>query len=215
MTTLQQRILSSLILAPLVIAAIWYGSWPFWGMLLFAFAIGVYEWTNVARKTDIDLPVSVFGILYIAFGMACFGVLRDHGLLPVVMLICAVWMSDIGAYAAGKMIGGPKMAPSISPNKTWAGLGGGIAGSIAVFFVADMISPHYNGGALLNIAYGTVIAITGQMGDLLVSKLKRRAGVKDMSQLIPGHGGLLDRIDSLLLACPVFFFMLKLVGAVL
>lgn len=215
MTTLQQRILSSLILAPLVIAAIWYGSWPFWGMLLMAFAIGVYEWTNVARKTDIDLPVSIFGILYIAFGMACFGVLRDHGLLPVVMLICAVWMSDIGAYAAGKMIGGPKMAPSISPNKTWAGLGGAIVGSIAVFFAADMISPHYNGGTLLNIAYGAVIAITGQMGDLLVSKLKRRAGVKDMSQLIPGHGGLLDRIDSLLLACPVFFFMLKLVGAVL
>lgn len=215
MTTLQQRILSSLILAPLVIAAIWFGSWPFWIMLLVAFAIGVYEWTSVAQKTDVDLPASIFGILYIAFGMACFGVLRDHGILPVVLLICAIWMSDIGGYAAGRIIGGPKMAPSISPNKTWAGLGGAIAGSILVFIGADLITDHYNGGLLLNIVYGTVIAISGQTGDLLVSKLKRRAGVKDMSNLIPGHGGLLDRIDSLLLACPVFFFMLKAVGAML
>ncbi len=215
LSTLSQRILSSLVLAPLVIAAIWFGGWPFWGLLLVAFAIGVYEWTSVAQKTDVDLPVSIFGILYIAFAMACFGVLRDQGIVPVVMLICAVWMSDIGGYAAGRMIGGPKMAPSISPNKTWAGLCGAIAGSILVFFGADMLSPQYDGGALLNIVYGTVIAISGQLGDLLVSKLKRRAGVKDMSQLIPGHGGLLDRIDSLLLAVPVFFFMLKSFGALL
>lgn len=215
MTTLQQRILSSLILAPLVIAAIWFGSWPFWIMLLVAFAIGVYEWTSVAQKTDVDLPASIFGIVYIAFGMACFGVLRDQGIVPVVLLICAVWMSDIGGYVAGRMIGGPKMAPTISPNKTWAGMGGAIAGSILVFIAADVISNVYNGGLLLNIVYGAVIAITGQLGDLLVSKLKRRAGVKDMSHLIPGHGGLLDRIDSLLLACPVFFFMLKTMGALL
>lgn len=215
MTTLQQRILSSLILAPLVIAAIWFGSWPFWIMLLVAFAIGVYEWTSVAQKTDVDLPVSIFGILYIAFGMACFGVLRDQGILVVVLLICAVWMSDIGGYVAGRLIGGPKMAPSISPNKTWAGLGGAIVGSILVFVGADIISDLYNGGALLNIVYGTVIAVSGQAGDLLVSKLKRRAGVKDMSHLIPGHGGLLDRIDSLLLAAPVFFFILKVAGALL
>lgn len=215
MTTLQKRILSSVVLAPIVIAAIWFGSWPFWAMLLLAFAIGVYEWTSVAQKTDVDLPASIFGILYIAFSMACFGVLRDQGILVVVMLICAVWMSDIGGYAAGRLIGGPKMAPSISPNKTWAGLGGAIAGSILVFVAADLVTEQYNGGMLLNIVYGAVIAISGQAGDLLVSKLKRRAGVKDMSNLIPGHGGLLDRIDSLLLACPVFFFIIKAAGALI
>ncbi len=214
MTTLQKRILSSLVLAPIVIAAIWYGSWPFWGLLLVAFAIGVFEWTSVAQKTDVDLPASIFGILYIAFAMACFAVLRDQGILTVVMLLCAVWMSDIGGYIAGRMIGGPKMAPTISPNKTWAGMGGAIAGSILVFIGADILTT-YDGGILLSIVYGMLIAISGQAGDLLVSKLKRRAGVKDMSNLIPGHGGLLDRIDSLLLASPIFFFVLKSAGALL
>lgn len=214
MTTLQQRILSSVILAPLVIGAIWYGSWPFWIMLLVAFAIGVYEWTTVAQKTTVDLPASLFGILYIAFSIACFAVLRDGGLWVVILLIGAVWMSDIGGYVAGRTIGGPKMAPSISPNKTWAGLGGAIAGSILVFLIADLAG-IFQGGIALSVLYGALIALSGQAGDLLVSMLKRRAGVKDMSRLIPGHGGLLDRIDSLLLASPVFFFVLKLVGALL
>lgn len=213
-STLTKRILSSVVLAPLVIGAIWYGSWPFWIMLLVAFAIGVYEWLSVAQKTDVALPASLFGILYLAFSIACFAVLRDHSLWIVVIVISAVWMSDIGGYVAGRLIGGPKMAPTISPNKTWAGLGGAIAGSILVFIIAGMTSV-FSGGLLLSVVYGAVIALSGQAGDLLVSKLKRRAGVKDMSHLIPGHGGLLDRIDSLLLACPVFFFVLKLVGALL
>jgi phosphatidate cytidylyltransferase len=214
MSTLTLRILSSAILAPIVIAAIWYGSWPFWIMLLVAFAVGVYEWLSVSQKTDVALSASLFGILYLAFSITCFGVLRDHGIWIVVLLISAVWMSDIGGYGAGRLIGGPKMAPKISPNKTWAGLGGAIVGSILVFVIANFFS-IFNGGLVLCLVYGGLIAVSGQAGDLLVSKLKRRAGVKDMSHLIPGHGGLLDRIDSLLLAGPVFFFTLKVIGALL
>lgn len=202
------RIASSVVLAPLVIAAIWYGSWPFWGMVLLAFAIGVYEWLSVASKTDIDFPASVFGIIYIAFCMVCFALLRGEGVWVVLVLITAVWLSDTGAYAAGKMIGGPKMAPRISPNKTWAGLGGAIVGASFSFIVFSALG-LFQSPLWMTLIYGIMIALSGQAGDLLVSALKRRAGVKDMGHIIPGHGGLLDRIDSLLLASPIFFFALK------
>ena len=208
------RIASSVVLAPLVIGAIWQGAWAFWLMLLVAFALSVYEWLNVASKTDVALPASVFGIIYVAFSLACFALLREQGLWLVLALLVAVWLSDTGAYAAGKTIGGPKMAPTISPNKTWAGLGGAIAGAALAFALIGALG-YFHGSWWQMIAYGFVIALSGQAGDLLVSKLKRRAGVKDTGHLIPGHGGLLDRIDALLLACPVYFFLLKMVSALL
>lgn len=210
--TLAKRTVSTVVLAPLVLAAIWQGSWAFWAMLLVAFAISVYEWLSVAQKTDIAFPASIFGIVYPAFSITCFALLREEGMWLVLALILAVWASDICAYAAGKTIGGPKMAPVISPNKTWAGFAGAVAGAVAV-----TLSLHLSGVLAGGIAFaalgGALIGLGGQGGDLLVSMLKRRAGVKDMGALIPGHGGLLDRIDSLLMACPLFFLLLYLGGA--
>ena len=130
-----------------------------------------------------------------------------------------VWAADIGAFFVGKYFGGPKMAPRISPNKTWAGLGGGcdFAGVIAILFfcVNVLVSPEAVFswmGVVLIFVLGVVIALAGQAGDLLISAMKRKTGVKDTGTLIPGHGGLLDRIDSMLLAAPVFYVLFSLFG---
>ena len=143
----------------------------------------------------------------------------------VLGLLFSVWATDTGAYIAGKTIGGPKMAPTISPNKTWAGLAGGIASSVAVLFAYVHAIGPYLGNLIRNdlnmpegfstlsiLLIGFAIAVSGQIGDLLISMQKRRVGVKDTGALIPGHGGILDRIDGLLLAAPVFLVCLKVMG---
>jgi phosphatidate cytidylyltransferase len=114
----------------------------------------------------------------------------------VLWLISVVWAADIGAYAAGRLIGGARLAPRVSPNKTWAGLAGGIgfaAATSAGFAGANGHLQLFGPAAL-----GAVLGLTAQAGDLAESWMKRRFGVKDTSALIPGHGGLLDRVDGLL-----------------
>jgi hypothetical protein len=152
-----------------------FGSWPFWILLLIAFAIAVYEWLNVASRTNFELPASIFGIVYIAFSMVCFALLREQGQWIALVLLAAVWLSDTGAYIAGKLIGGPKMAPTISPNKTWAGMGGAILAQ-PWRSVSWPVIRCLKGSVLQGVMYGAIVAVSGQMGDLLVSMLKRRAG---------------------------------------
>lgn len=148
--------------------------------------------------------------LFHAAGMALIGLfciaflwLRaypDYGRELVFWLVGAVWLTDTGAYLSGKTIGGPKMAPRISPNKTWAGLAGGAVA--AVVWSAGWLA-WLDGAALAPYALAAVfLAILAQAGDLSVSVAKRRFGVKDSSNLIPGHGGVLDRLDGMLLTGP-------------
>jgi len=113
-------------------------------------------------------------------------------------LLLLVWATDIGAYAAGRLIGGPLLLPVVSPKKTWAGLVGGVvsAGLVGLGVGLALSLPH---PAWLAVASG-VLAVVAQAGDLMESWVKRRWGVKDSSNIIPGHGGLLDRVDGLLAA---------------
>ena len=130
------------------------------------------------------------------------------GLELVIWLVVAVWLTDAGGYFFGKMIGGPKLAPRISPNKTWAGLGGGIL--LATLWSVAALS-WGNGHAIGPvIAVAVCIAMLAQLGDLSVSAVKRRFNVKDASGLIPGHGGVLDRLDGMLLTGPAAAFVLVL-----
>ncbi|HEY1605151.1 MAG TPA: phosphatidate cytidylyltransferase [Allosphingosinicella sp.] len=127
----------------------------------------------------------------------------------VYWLMLVTWATDICAYFAGRRIGGPKLAPSISPNKTWAGLIGGMAGALIVgglfAWACDLEMPFLYLGALM--------AILAQLGDLYESWVKRRCGVKDSSNLIPGHGGVLDRLDGLLpVIVATLLVMVALVG---
>lgn len=141
-----------------------------------------------------------WGILYVGLPTVALVWLRGEGaagrgLLLAVLL--AVWATDSGAYAFGRLIGGPKLAPAISPSKTWAGLLGGMACSALVGAGAALAA----GGPLAGLMVaGAVLAVVAQAGDLLESWVKRRWGVKDSSGIIPGHGGVLDRLDGLLSA---------------
>lgn len=119
----------------------------------------------------------------------------------ILFLLFVVWASDIGAYAVGRLVGGPKLAPAISPGKTWSGAAGGLAVAALVGeAAAQAMHPAPLGHAA---AVAAVLGVASQLGDLGESALKRWAGVKDSSRMIPGHGGLLDRLDGVLAAAPV------------
>jgi phosphatidate cytidylyltransferase len=142
------------------------------------------------------------GIAYI--GLPCIALVWLRGEDPagralVLWLLLAVWATDVGAYFAGRLIGGPRLAPRLSPNKTWAGLIGGALCAAAMALIVPLLEP--GGPSVTALAVGgAVLAVVAQAGDLAESSVKRRFGAKDASHLIPGHGGLFDRVDGLLAA---------------
>jgi phosphatidate cytidylyltransferase len=136
------------------------------------------------------------GFLYAAAAQLASVLVRfdpDYGWFALVLVLLVVWASDIGGYAAGRSIGGPKLAPKVSPNKTWAGAIGGFAGSLAM---AAGWAALGAGKIVPIVLVGAVLSVASQLGDLFESAVKRRFGVKDSSHIIPGHGGLLDRLDG-------------------
>ncbi|MFQ5773196.1 MAG: phosphatidate cytidylyltransferase [Kiloniellaceae bacterium] len=168
-------------------------------------AAGAVAVTVMARRTGRSGAVwPGLGVVYLAAACLAFLWLRQdptRGRELVFWLLAVVWSTDVGAYFAGRALGGPKLAPSISPNKTWAGLGGGMLAAAGVgVAAAAMRGDDYLRLVLLSIA----LAVVAQVGDLFESRLKRRFGVKDSSALIPGHGGVLDRIDGILAGALVF-----------
>lgn len=146
-------------------------------------------------------PQLALGPLYVGLPVLGLLVLRDHpqGFLLTLWAMALVWASDTGAYFAGRAIGGPKLAPAISPNKTWAGFFGGLvaAGIFAAILVVAFGLP------VILALFTPLLAILSQIGDLYESHLKRKAGVKDSGNLLPGHGGVLDRLDGLVAVAPV------------
>jgi len=146
-----------------------------------------------------------WGIPYTGLGSIALLSLRADpvvGLTDTLFLLLVVWGSDIGAYMIGRLVGGPKLAPAISPGKTRSGAVGGLIGAIAAG-VAVAVLTHRTDALARAAAIAAVLGVVAQAGDLLESLLKRHCGVKDSSNLIPGHGGLLDRLDALLTAAPV------------
>lgn len=141
------------------------------------------------------------GIPYVGLPAMAFVVLRNDpetGLFALLWLLAVVWCADIAAYFFGRIIGGPKLWPAVSPNKTWAGLGGAVLGGLVAGTVAAFAMSL---GAVLPLTLtGALLGLFEQGGDLFESALKRHHGVKDSGDLIPGHGGLLDRVDGLVAA---------------
>ena len=168
-----------------------------------------------------DIAWAVAGVLYIVVAVTAAARLRaaPEGLALCAWLLLAVIATDTGAYIVGRTMGGPKLAPSISPGKTVSGLLGGIAAAAAVSIAVSMagmlaeadVMPMQRGVGVV-AAIGAAIAVTAQAGDLLESWLKRRAGVKDSGTLIPGHGGVLDRLDGYLAATPMFAVLILVLG---
>ncbi len=198
------RILSALVLAPIVLLCVYAGGLWFTGLVALGALIALFEWIRLTRSGDTGgterLSWLVFGSVYILAACISLAQLREDaaGWPVVLFLFVTVWLADTGAYLAGSLIGGPKLAPRISPNKTWAGFVGALVASGAAGGIFYVLFPEIE-----PIKLAFVGAVTGgisQLGDLAESFAKRRFDVKDSGVIIPGHGGILDRIDGLMAA---------------
>ena len=170
-----------------------------------ALVLGLVLYLMVRLAGDARPMIAGFGVSYIGFACLAGLWLRDQpniGFELVLFLGAAVAATDSGAFFAGRMIGGPKLAPNISPNKTWAGLAGGALAAAAVGYLVALAfsAARPDLAAMLAVS----IALAAQAGDLLESALKRHVGVKDSGWLIPGHGGVLDRLDGVIAATTLF-----------
>nr|WP_246330061.1 CDP-archaeol synthase [Endobacter medicaginis] len=162
------------------------------------------------------------GCLVIPLAALCLVWLRRGDAAPVLVVLLTVWASDSGAYLVGRKLGGPKLAPSISPGKTRSGAMGGLVCAMAVCALAAAwlhptpLTPglHAVTRLVIGVLLGGLLGISAQLGDLAESWFKRRSGVKDSGTLLPGHGGLLDRLDGLLAALPVAVVAIFLLAAI-
>jgi phosphatidate cytidylyltransferase len=211
---LLMRIVVAAVLIPLAVAIAYAGGW-LWTALVTAAAIGLFvEWLAVvglAGALAIGLVAvgstapdrrawAAAGFCYAAAAEIASVLLRldpDKGFAALMFVLVIVWVTDSGGYFAGRGIGGPKLWPSVSPKKTWAGAVGGFVASLAVacgFAAFDL------GRTIPLLLAATVLSVASQLGDLFESAVKRRFGVKDSSHIIPGHGGLMDRLDGFVAA---------------
>jgi len=254
------RILSTFILVPPVLAAVYVGAPYFNFMLVLVSLLMAWEWGRLCggarfeppgvalimviglaiiltvaghmREALFLIPVGVLlvyllglccgerspswlalGIVYITvpcIALLWLRALPGMGCEIVFWILGVVWATDMGAYCAGILVGGPKLAPRISPNKTWAGLAGGFAMAALVSGLLVRLEEAFSLWPL--VCLGAFLALVEQMGDLFESFVKRHFGVKDTSRLIPGHGGVLDRLDGLLVVSPVVVAFLILMG---
>lgn len=208
----ESRRLPGFILAASVVGAA-FATFHFplaWGLVSLgvAFLLGIGSSFKSGSKTSFLIG---FGAVYMAAAFYGAWYLRqgNHGVEVFLWLCAMVVATDVGAYVSGKSIGGPKLAPSISPNKTWAGLIGGMTAA-ALASLAFMAVTTNSVISLLLI--GAATAVIAQAGDLLESWMKRCSGLKDSSHLIPGHGGVLDRIDGFLAATLWLFLITSVFG---
>lgn len=210
------RTISGVVMMSVAIAAIWFGGYAFMALVILVGLGVLWEFSKLAlgfATSAISRSLWLLGgLAYV--GLACFTLLMFSapffGMTPAILLIAGVIGTDVGAYFAGRTIGGPKIAPSISPSKTWSGLIGGMIGAgllmvavqAAIYWGRLDAQDHsdiylaYNWKRL--VVTGVILAVVAQAGDFFESWMKRRAGVKDSGRLIPGHGGLFDRTDGLI-----------------
>lgn len=251
-TNMMKRIITSLILVPLTIIALFLG-FPFVNMIVLVFgAMFAFEWANMVPNKNPSLYTVVYatamsvavlfsfpavflltlivssllvwfkakdepkrklltlGVTYVSVGIGSILWFAEiTGFLVTVWLLLMVWSVDVGGYVVGSNLKGPKLAPKISPNKTWSGLIGGVllAVIVSALFVWAIGANDYQ---VFYIVLAAVVAVLSQIGDLLESAIKRNIGIKDSSQLIPGHGGVFDRIDGLLFVAPILVLCIKL-----
>lgn len=207
--TLTVRIISAAILGPIVLAIVYFGGWPFnilMGLLVMGLAS---EWMRMVGQRPAWM---LLGLFYIT--ISCWALWRlrldpEWGLMTLFWLLAVVWGADTGGYFVGRQFGGPKLAAKISPNKTWSGfMGGVLTSAVAGWGIVYLFLQDTDQVVGLEIAaFSAVISVVSQMGDLFESSVKRRFGVKDSGNIIPGHGGLFDRIDGLVAAAIVTAFI--------
>ena len=174
---------------------------PYAAFLLYSLVRSLYSERELMPG---DLAKVIFGQIYtggfLSIAHLLHGSQMSSGYSLLFLAFIAIWVNDSGAYLAGSQLGRHKLFPSLSPNKSWEGFVGGFIATVLVsYFLME--------GSLLGLVYGAVISVAATWGDLFESMLKRKAGVKDSGKVIPGHGGILDRIDSLLFVLPFLAFV--------
>ena len=210
-----KRILSSIILLPIVIFFIIKGSFLFNSLILICSIITLYEWQLMSKGKNYN----IFGFIYIIASFYIIYLLRNHSddqylFFLLILIICI--STDIGGYVFGKVFKGPKLT-KISPNKTYAGMIGAFLLSIftATFFLTYYDYYLIDRFEILNIynfIFIIFISFVSQCGDILISFFKRRSKIKNSGKIIPGHGGLLDRIDGMIFAFPASYLIFKIIN---
>lgn len=169
------------------------------GMIAVAWAMALATAAIAAAYTrGVWLPAGVIYASVLGIGLVVLRLAPEFGLTALIFLLSVVWATDSGAFFAGRTIGGPKLAPKISPKKTWAGAIGGVAAAVAAGVVAAWLTGIPVTFGLICVAFG--LSVFCQLGDLFESWIKRRFGAKDSGHTIPGHGGVMDRVDGLTFA---------------
>mgnify|MGYP005712608835 FL=1 len=208
----EKRLLSSLILIPIAIFFIIQGSVFFTFFLSILFLATSYEWLKMSKKNNL---LKILGIIFLLFSFYVAYKIREGESFKLFLFIVAICIStDIGGYIFGKIFKGPKLT-KISPKKTYAG----VIGSFLLSLVTGLTFIHYFGRdptklnteglpLLLMILF---ISLVSQIGDLIISYFKRKAKLKDTGKIIPGHGGLLDRIDGLIFVFPALFILVLII----
>ena len=205
---LQKRILSSLILIPVSLFFIIKGSFLFIFFILICFLITSYEWHKMSNKKPYYLP----GLLFLILSFYCAYVIRTNDsnnleFFLYILMVCV--FTDIGGYIFGKVFKGPKLT-KISPKKTYSGVIGGYILSIISYY----LFVNLNLGNEINIndfIFIILISTISQLGDITISYFKRLSKIKDTGKILPGHGGLLDRIDGMIFAFPTAYLVFKII----
>lgn len=221
------RLASALVMAAIAAGALWLGGFVWIGFVLLIAGLVLWEFNRLVRRSDLsalgETLWTFFGAIYVSgAALAMIQVRATFDALGVALIyVLPIIAVDVGAYFVGRAVGGPKIAPKLSPSKTWAGLIGGAIGAsvVCIGVVASGLYAAQLGSAsvpafVLAIGAGALIAVVAQSGDFFESWLKRRAGMKDSSTLIPGHGGVFDRVDGFLATFFLLFCVNVLPGLV-
>lgn len=200
-----------LVAIALLIINSYVGGFQFFPLIISGLLLGSLVWQlfQHSNTPTADWSLTIAGGLYIGWGMGYLVALRQlpNGLYWVWVALLCTWAADTFAYFTGRAFGKNRLWPRHSPQKTWEGLAGGVAASVVVALVMAAFAPGLNWPAATTV--GLLIPIAGLFGDLSISLMKRDVGVKDSSHLFPGHGGFLDRIDSLLFVSVVVYYVVS------
>ncbi len=201
----KQRVVTAIILIPLAVYAIFYSKNLF---IFSAIAITILmtaEWIDMTRTAEDQKRWRLIGLFYILIPIYSVIKIRLLDADVLLWMFSIIWATDIFAFFAGRTFGGPKLAPDISPNKTWSGLAGGLIASMLIGLMSALM---FSGGVVFFVIVSALLSLIEQASDLLESKIKRIFGVKDSGNIIPGHGGVLDRLDGMMLLAPTVLFLI-------
>ena len=207
MDELEKRILSSIILIPIAIFFIIKGSFFFLFFLSFLFITTIYEWMKLSKDKII---MKFLGIFFLIFSFySAYYIRENKGLYFFIFIILICIFTDIGGYVFGRIFKGPKLT-KISPNKTYSGsIGGFLFSLVTGFFFLRYTKSNFLGDESLIIILSILsMSLISQIGDLVISYFKRKVNLKDTGKILPGHGGMLDRIDGMIFVIPLLFIFI-------